>query len=113
MLLSCCLGIALFQPAAAGPVYSSGRTASIASSVRFDLMPADNITTVIVTLKDGCPAPHLNDPHITVTYDDEAFIILDYKGSSTECDLFLKEIASDESVQIAEYDTWLASSSLA
>ncbi len=112
LLLSCCLGIALFQPAAAGPVYSSGRTASSASSVRSDLMPADNITTVIVTLKDGCPAPHLNDPHITVTYEDEAFIILDYKGSSAECNLFLKEIVSDESVQSAEYDTLLAASSL-
>ncbi len=66
---------------------------------------ADGVTTVIVTLREGCDASLPETDRTLISYKDDSFIILDHCGSAAELDSYLSTLRSLPGVLSAECDT--------
>ena len=67
--------------------------------------PSDDVTTVIVTLREGCDAPELTADRTSISFQDDSFIILDYYGNDEELDAYLYDVSLLPGVLSAERDT--------
>ena len=66
--------------------------------------PPDALTTVIVTLCDGCAAPDIETDRAHISFADDSFIILDFNGSDPELDEYLAYASQLPGVLCAERD---------